>query len=866
MADKKYIYDSKNNKYLEVTDANKDKVKAAYESDKERYKLYTTPDGDVKKNKSQKQQQPQNEAITEGLQTVAEPLQESGGNDVAVQDLSESGFNQNEIDYTRAGVEKSFAPNPLRNIVKNEFSDQNKERYAQRKKQIDQELNVIQEEAKALGLEIEQFNEKSKRLNDFVFKLPTKISENAYKIQTPEGEQVISGDSLTEYNQRVDLLKQEQEQINTQIKTKEQELSDRYTELAKEKYTTGLAEMQYETAQKEEVRNAVIDFWDSLPITFSVGARLVGGVKSGAESMMSSVMSYLATGTVGASDKEIEQASPEARQALLKAREQINKEKPELYRKAEQLAEASAETSEQYGLAKSLQDVDSPIRLLNYGVNSFGEQVPQYAQGILTLGMGTYIQEKGSMQMEIVNRLMSEGKTLEEALDSDELDAVSTDVSALSVAALDLLGLFTAGATKYVKGLNKLDVLKRVKNPYAKATIGTVGEVVTEVAQEGIAKGGVSAAMGEGFLKGVGELSVDEIKEVAAKTLFGAAPMSTVSAFTRNGEVKQQLLDNATTNPKVRQVMIGVINARKNAGIITEEQAQLQIQELNNSIEANLQIPSDIQGEQREKLVKLQKTYNELAEAKSNASPAFAPNYNERMKNIEEQMQKVASEPKQERTTVEQYGDKKEVKINNAEGLVNKISNNNYSVLDSGLGEVSYNYKTNEGVEVTIKEDNDIVDINGNEVQADVQLDFIGVEKNRGTGLASKELDNILKIIDDNDLSISLLVDSEGATSTFQGNETAKKGLSDSQLKEWYKKRGFIFKENSAYAYRPKKSEDSNLLMPKKYTAKDGELTSENIEEWSSPEDLRESVKSGDINKGFHEAGDDNIYYFDGDR
>jgi len=217
-----------------------------------------------------------------------------------------------------------------------------------------------------------------------------------------------------------------------------------------------------------------------------------------------------------------------------------------------------------------------------------------------------------------------------------------------------------------------------------------------------------------------------------------------------------------------------------------------------------------------------------------------------------------------QKTTEETTKEAEGVPNKDVSRLTDRLSGGEFNEVDAGFGEKGYNYTTPDGVEVTLREDNDVVDINGQEVQGDIQIDFIGVDKNRGEGLASKELKNILDAADESDMSVSLIVDSKGATETKQGLKKGELGLTDKQLKDWYKKRGFIFEGDSSYGYRPSKSEDVNKYKAKSYSAKSGEVTNENITDWSSPEDLKDAVRSGDIEKGFHENGADKLFYFDG--
>lgn len=592
--------------------------------------------------------QPQEEVSTEGSQTPATPSIESGKGIEQVDfdslptfdtlkderlsqkpqfaDLTEFQKKQQEIKAVRQEVE---SPKPLKDSSQKQSISQITQAY-------DSEMSKIEDEISSLK---EQFNEQTKRLNeDFAFKIPsTTEAGNLYEIETPFGKQVVTGESLSDYQAQANAVMSFQKDVENKFK----DLSKRYANLY-------VAKQRFELEKDNEAKDAVKVFWDSLPINVSIGGRLIGAIQSGAQQMAGSSMIGAATSNVGVSDEEIANASPEARKAFLDAREQINKEKQDIYLGGVDMLEKSAETSLQYGLASTLKDVDitNPQDLINYAVTAFGEQVPQYAQAALTLGYGTYIQELGSMQNEIVQTLMNEqGLTLEEALNDDRVQSIDQQIAALGIAALDLLGLASMGAGRLIKPLAKMNLAVKSMKPTQRAVIGQATEVGTEILQEAIAKGGVSSALDKGFIEGLTSLTGEEALEIGSKAFFGATPVTIVNEFTSKGEIKQPLLDEASINPRVRQVMEGVIRTRENAAIISTEEADRQIAELNESIAANLQIPENIKGEQRARIVELQKEYNALAEEQKRVPPAFKEIYKQKMDAVQEKIAEIVNEP-----------------------------------------------------------------------------------------------------------------------------------------------------------------------------------------------------------------------------
>jgi hypothetical protein len=132
----------------------------------------------------------------------------------------------------------------------------------------------------------------------------------------------------------------------------------------------------------------------------------------------------------------------------------------------------------------------------------------------------------------------------------------------------------------------------------------------------------------------------------------------------------------------------------------------------------------------------------------------------------------------------------------------NLINKGNRKELRTSMGDVGFNYTVGD-VEVTLSDDFDFGELDGEEQQADVSINFIGVTKPESmkNGLASKELDRIISLADLTGTSLSLTIDPQGAT--FGQTESNKKDiLSYDSLKEWYKKRGFVFDEDSSYGYR----------------------------------------------------------------
>lgn len=178
--------------------------------------------------------------------------------------------------------------------------------------------------------------------------------------------------------------------------------------------------------------------------------------------------------------------------------------------------------------------------------------------------------------------------------------------------------------------------------------------------------------------------------------------------------------------------------------------------------------------------------------------------------------------------------------------------------MDSGFGDAVYNYITPEGVEVTLRDDNEVGELNGIEVNADIHIDFIGVDVDRGSGLASKELQKIINLADQYDLSLSVVVDPEGASTNRVGEKIGTIGLNFIQIKKWLEKYGFIF--DNSYGYKPSKTEDRNQYKTKTINVNPKDIDLDNIKSHPCPEDFFKEFYGGAIKDGYHEDGSDTLW------
>lgn len=209
-------------------------------------------------------------------------------------------------------------------------------------------------------------------------------------------------------------------------------------------------------------------------------------------------------------------------------------------------------------------------------------------------------------------------------------------------------------------------------------------------------------------------------------------------------------------------------------------------------------------------------------------------------------------------------------KISSARELTKALGGENAQQLKDDFNP-TYNYTNKDGVEVTFKEEGKVFNlIPGDEdtqVGSDIHLDYIG-SKDRNKGLASKELDRIINMADDNNLSISLEVDKQD-----------KDGLSNQQLKDWYQRKGFVFPRGNNIGYRPRPNEaltgypENTIQVPEnKIKDIEAQVNSDNFSRtFSDEETFYEMFNNGSLKEGYQVVptegapkGYDEIYYYDG--
>jgi len=209
-------------------------------------------------------------------------------------------------------------------------------------------------------------------------------------------------------------------------------------------------------------------------------------------------------------------------------------------------------------------------------------------------------------------------------------------------------------------------------------------------------------------------------------------------------------------------------------------------------------------------------------------------------------------------------------KVTTAKEMVKALGGENAQQLRDDMNP-TYNYTNKDGVEVTFKEEGKIFELvpgdEDTQVGSDVHLDYIG-SKDKNKGLASKELDKIIKMADANDLSISMQVSKQD-----------KNGLTNKQLRDWYQRKGFIFPRKTNIGYRPRPNEkligypEKTIKVPlDKIKEVEDQINSDLAgRTFSDEETFFEMFGNDRLKEGYQmvpteaaEEGYDEIFYFDG--
>ena len=201
--------------------------------------------------------------------------------------------------------------------------------------------------------------------------------------------------------------------------------------------------------------------------------------------------------------------------------------------------------------------------------------------------------------------------------------------------------------------------------------------------------------------------------------------------------------------------------------------------------------------------------------------------------------------------------------------LADELSDGKTRFLEAGYNETRFNYLNDDGVEVTLKNDGELIYINGEQFAGDIEIDLILSTGARGHGAASKELDRILAAADARDMAVSLVVSAQNVRR--QGQSV---GLTNAQLKAWYQRKGFVFPhddpEGAGAGYRPKKAEADSVIEKARQTteaelpAAMKQVADDSFKRThSEPDEMFGLFERGELEPGFHVAEPD-LYFFDG--
>lgn len=460
------------------------------------------------------------------------------------------------------------------------------------------------------------------------------------------------------YNQNIQAINDEINGLNTAVN----DYNKAVKEKSLERYTIAQDKVAYDSYIKQQESDAIKGMWDEMPLTQFVGGKVIGGFLYGMNQIAGSVLMDAATKGPTMTQAEINNIESEELRILFQEnRNKQLKEAKKFYDKALEFQESSEAAKRNFGLVSNLEEIESPLDVVNFAVTSMSEQFPQIPLAVATMGLGTLSQTSGHIMSDIIKEKVSEyekeGKTSEEAfklaVESDDINRAAVTGASIAVAGLDLLG-----ATKLIGGIGKKVAAESLKDSFisagAKTFIkGTTTEVVTEVAQEYIEAEGKGLAVGKDFLEGASEITVDDALNIVAKTLFGAGGFSAVNAYTEQGKVNKEnaeMLRKASENEATRTLLEERITAQKIAGEITEEQANERISQLADDIEIMSSIPKEVAEEDMLEAYDLVKKYNQAKADQEQASSAFRGLYNEEIKGYEEKLQSLVGKKQEQQS------------------------------------------------------------------------------------------------------------------------------------------------------------------------------------------------------------------------
>jgi len=402
---------------------------------------------------------------------------------------------------------------------------------------------------------------------------------------------------------------------------------------------------------KQRIESEVMSYMKSQYPAFSLGAEIWGTLKSTAESAVGGIVSTAADiSTPKAwSDEKIQEFRASGREDLAESLEAQNKASKELrndlFAWGNNLIEQSGKTKKQFQTTSSITDIRDPLDAVNYALNSVVEMGIQVPLTFFSGGTSSFGQTYGPLIIEQAKKISKEqGITLEEALDSPEIDRTTAAITGIAVTALDRVGAgaVLGGKAKTTIAKSLIERAKQViKSP-------TAIEVSTELAQTFMEKIGGAIGVGEDIWEALSETPATEWIDIIIKSAIGAKSINTFSKSINDYSTKRkatkesiELVTAAGTNVDIMAEAKSAIIGKVIGGEITQEEGIEAISNLESDAGVSNGIPDNIKGENRVKALELLKIFNKIKEDQNKADDAFKPLFKPELDALTSELEKL---------------------------------------------------------------------------------------------------------------------------------------------------------------------------------------------------------------------------------
>jgi hypothetical protein len=600
--------------------------------------------------KKNEKNQPQEEAITEDSSTVAEPLQESGGE--IDFDITTAKYDS-ETDTRMKGKPQMADLSKDENYkVRKEIFSYTPEKIKETKTEIDNEINSLKEQFGFIREQDKELQEYAKRINQSL--LPIQ-GAGASNVVDRVNKQVL------DYESKFENLTEQDRQAR-----------DKYNELIQRKSVVEERAAIDEFNEKAEQGNWFGGLYNSL--LYGVG-EMSAGISSDAIDIMVELMPEKMYGGLTK-----DEAKKQVKQDLL----------PYIRKGTKELA-GTESTTDEY-----MQKV-SEKNIFTEGIYGLARSAPAMVSPYMS---GMYFQIKDGIRQE-----MELSPELDQ-MDEWEKQAIQTPIAVAGMF-LERFGFSKlAKSTKAATIVTKEALASLPKNATKKQIVDAISQTAQKTGSKLVT--GFAAEAETGALQEVTDVGIKKIyNEIKGKELFdtpqtvrefednviragvaegiggfGTATLTAVSSFMAKGnlgevtnDAQYELVEQIMSSPEALSAKKKQLKARLDAGKLTDEQYNIEINNIDVASQIVSEIDETLPTEKRRQAFDLitekKKIQGELAELETKDQDLVSAKVEEKTKKLEEigvrlkELTESQATPLQKgkRTTAEQYGDKKEVTL-----------------------------------------------------------------------------------------------------------------------------------------------------------------------------------------------------------